>query len=301
MSALIQRSDEWLQLRKSYIGASDMPVIMGDSPWATPFQLWQEKVGIKGKREENWGMKLGNEREPIARAQFEEETEIKMTPTVVFDPSTDYFMASLDGMSDCKKFILEIKSASKEDHELAKKGKVPKKYYAQLQTQLEVTKLPMVYYYSFYKVPSIENEIKYDGVIVEILRDDKYIEKMKVKAEEFKKCVDQHLPPALTDKEKRRAHLKEIQTAAWLDSAYGYMEAKAQQEWWTREVEMLKEKMVVLAGGSDARGAGFKLSKVVTRGRLDYDAILSHFEIDTDLSQFRKPDSESWRITKENE
>ena len=39
-----QGSKEWLALRNNKIGASDAPIIMGESSWTTPFQLWQIKT-----------------------------------------------------------------------------------------------------------------------------------------------------------------------------------------------------------------------------------------------------------------
>ena len=42
---LNQRSPEWLQWRSQGITASDIPIILGLSPYKTPWQLWAEKVG----------------------------------------------------------------------------------------------------------------------------------------------------------------------------------------------------------------------------------------------------------------
>ncbi len=43
-SQLIQNTPEWHAFRRKRIGASDAPVIMGISPWKTPYQLWIEKT-----------------------------------------------------------------------------------------------------------------------------------------------------------------------------------------------------------------------------------------------------------------
>ena len=37
--------DEWLALRKPYLGGSDIAAMLGLSPWKTPYQLWAEKTG----------------------------------------------------------------------------------------------------------------------------------------------------------------------------------------------------------------------------------------------------------------
>ena len=42
-----QKSEEWLDWRKKGIGSSDAPIIMGVSPWKTPFELWEEKTGTQ--------------------------------------------------------------------------------------------------------------------------------------------------------------------------------------------------------------------------------------------------------------
>lgn len=42
---LNQRSEEWLKWRALGITATDIPVILGLSPYKTPWQLWAEKIG----------------------------------------------------------------------------------------------------------------------------------------------------------------------------------------------------------------------------------------------------------------
>jgi len=37
---------EWLEFRRSGIGASDVPAILGLSKWASPWSVWAEKVGL---------------------------------------------------------------------------------------------------------------------------------------------------------------------------------------------------------------------------------------------------------------
>ena len=37
---------EWLAWRRSGIGASDVAGILGISPWASPFTVWADKLGL---------------------------------------------------------------------------------------------------------------------------------------------------------------------------------------------------------------------------------------------------------------
>ena len=46
---LVQRSDAWFEWRKTGITASMIPVIMGLSPYQTPYRLWAELVGWKSQ------------------------------------------------------------------------------------------------------------------------------------------------------------------------------------------------------------------------------------------------------------
>lgn len=290
MSALIhQNTPEWLELRKSCVGASDAPVLMGDSPWDTPFSRWQEKVGLKPPKMVSPYMQRGLDLEDIARKEFQNMIGFEVIPKVCFHSEYTWMIASLDGMNEFEKKIVEIKCASKDDHGTAKKGKVPKKYYAQLQHQLAVTGLKMAYYFSFDGTK---------GVIVEVNRDDLYIERLIEKAIDFKRCIDQFIPPELTDKEKRQSECQYTEDLHVERVAERYFDLGEQLDDLIEQREDYKQRLIALSGGSDTMGRGFKLSKVVTKGRIDYDALLSHHKVDADLERFRKPQIESWRISK---
>ena len=61
--------DEWLEWRRQGIGSSDSASIMGTSPYTTPYQLWEEKLGRK-RPEKNTRCKNRNglnqsERKPV--------------------------------------------------------------------------------------------------------------------------------------------------------------------------------------------------------------------------------------------
>ena len=43
---LVQGSAEWHEHRRKYRNASETPVVLGVSPWQTPYQLWQHKLGL---------------------------------------------------------------------------------------------------------------------------------------------------------------------------------------------------------------------------------------------------------------
>ena len=83
MKHLQQNTNEWLEFRRNKIGSSDAPIIMGKSPWKTPHQLWEEKMGIKDSFFESQAMRRGKDLEPEARTAFEEQTGLVMWPDVL--------------------------------------------------------------------------------------------------------------------------------------------------------------------------------------------------------------------------
>ena len=71
LQSLEQGSAEWLTLRKSKICASEAAIILGISPWKTPFQLWEEKTGRKESGFSSIAMQYGTDMEPKIREWFE--------------------------------------------------------------------------------------------------------------------------------------------------------------------------------------------------------------------------------------
>lgn len=281
MSALIQGTHEWLELRKTMIGASDAPILMGESPWKTPFDLWQEKMGIVINDYKSPAMDRGINLEPTARECYEMIKGIKVYPTVVFHPDYEFMMASMDGLSLDGQIAVEIKCPGYEDHNLAIQGIVPKKYRAQLQHQLAVTGCRMIDYFSFDGS---------DGVIVNVLRDDDYIESMISKEKEFYNHMINFTPPPLTERD-----YVTMDNDIWTETATRYMEIKDKLQDLEKEEKDLKDILVSLAGRSNAKGAGIKLSKVVRKGYVDYQCIPELRGVNLDA--YRKGTVESWRVT----
>lgn len=68
-------SDErWLSARSYGIGASEVPAVLGLSPWKSPFALWSEKLGIKTEPREQERLYWGRELEAVIVRRYAEET-----------------------------------------------------------------------------------------------------------------------------------------------------------------------------------------------------------------------------------
>lgn len=171
-----QGSKEWLQLRKTKITATDAPIIMGESSRKNALTLYHEKIDPNFETPKNFRMERGIELEPLATLSFISYTGIIIVPSVVVN---DWAMASLDGISACGK-VVEIKCPGNRDHDLAKKGKIPRYYIGQLQHQMWVCNVKSMFYFSY------DGE---DGIIISVKRDDFYIDLMIQQEKIFYQCL----------------------------------------------------------------------------------------------------------------
>lgn len=91
----------WLAERRKGVGASDVPGITGTSPWASPFSVWAEKVGLSPLDSEGTDqMQMGKDLEPIIARWFERRTGLYVTgaQTMVWHPAHKHAFATLDGL-----------------------------------------------------------------------------------------------------------------------------------------------------------------------------------------------------------
>lgn len=275
-----QQTKEWYEFRKNKIGASDAPVIMMKSPWKSPYQLWLEKMGCCEESFPTHAMLRGLELENKARESFEKEIGRLVFPKVLVNPEYEWQMASLDGISEDNKIAVEIKCPKGEDHLLALNGKIPEKYYPQLQHQIKVAHLDFIYYYSF------DGE---NGTIVKVARNEKFINEMMEKEKEFWNCMVTFSPPELCDKD----YIKK-DDSQWnqLTSELKYVKSKISQ---FEEMEsILKNKLISLCDGKNSEGNGIRVMKSIRKGNIDYSQINELKEIDLNL--YRKPNIEYWKI-----
>lgn len=274
-----QNTPEWLKLRQSKIGASDAPAILGKSPWKTAKQLWEEKLGLRALPQKNEAMMRGIEQEPLALAAYNAHTGKDASPEVVFHPEHKWMMASLDGLSLDRLTIVEIKTAGRDDHNTAANGSVPEKYYPQLQHQLAVMNLNVLHYFSW-------NNGEFH--LVEVQRDDKFIEMMIAKEVEFWECVQNFKEPELSDRDYvvREDTNWLTETDLWSSLNEKEKEIKAAKD-------SCRKRLIALAGDNSCRGGGVEVRKTAGKGRIDYSAIPVDL---VNLEEYRKPPVNSWRV-----
>lgn len=272
---------KWLNWRRQGIGSSDAPVIMQVSPWKTPHQLWQEKLYGISAQLDNSSMKRGRDLEEKARQEFEKTIGTLVAPANMEHPKFNWMRASLDGIDVTGKIMVEIKCPNQEDHFVALNNKVPEKYWPQLQHQMEVVGSSEMFYFSF--------DGK-NGAVVEIKRDQSYIDSLIEKEEVFWKMVQSETPPELTEMD------------------YICMEGNKEWECLASELKLIKEQIKALEGrdkevigqlrsltqGRNGKGHGMVMQKQLCKGAVDYSSIPELQGVN--IEAYRKKSFEKWPI-----
>lgn len=141
---------EWLELRKSGIGSSEVATIVGLNPWETPYQLWRRKLGIDEPKDENFAMKAGHYLEDAVSRFWSDETGreiIKRSagdwlirdndrPFLQVSPDRTYWLTG-EKHNDANKGILECKTTQM----TVDADDLPKHWFCQVQYQLGVAGL----------------------------------------------------------------------------------------------------------------------------------------------------------------
>jgi putative phage-type endonuclease len=281
MNTLLTDKQAWLKLRKNFIGASDAPVVLGVSPWKTPYQLWQEKLGISSDQEETPAMRYGTNLEETARRAYEKYTGSLMVPEIVYHAEKKYMMATLDGLSPNGDMAVEIKCPNESDHNLAKSGKVPEHYKPQLQHQLACLNINQLHYFSYRNG---------EGIIVEVEKDELFIQNLYSKEDDFWNCVQNLEAPELTNRDYENLELSE----QWKDLAFRFKQRESLLKSLEEEEKKDRAMLIKLSGGKSAIGHGIRLTKIIRKGNVDYKSIPELKNVD--LEKYRKEPTESWRL-----
>lgn len=279
MSELIQGSPAWLERRKRSITATDIPVLMLESPYKTPYHLFEEKLGYRIV-EENEAMREGARLEPYARAKLEQLFQVELNPLVCFHAEFPWQMASLDAIDEDKKFQTEIK-CSKKYHELAKAGTIPAHALAQMQWQMHITGVDHMYFFAF------DGQ---DGILIPVKRNSEYINLAIEKAKEFYACLTSLEPPPLLPRD-----IVQRADPEWLQLAMQLKDARTQRKWWESLETITENQLKELAGESCAEGGGVKVTRYFRRGAVNFGAIPELQNVNLDA--YRKETTLQWRIT----
>lgn len=279
---LKQGTEEWHEHRKLFRNASESPIVMGLSPWMTPYQLWKIKTGRAAPQEATAPMKYGTEMEPFARAAYEEKTCLVMQPLVM--TSGDY-SASLDGITLDGDLIVEIKcpykGKSSELWQAVEIGEVPEMYRIQIQHQLLVSGAKLAHLFVF------DGD---DGILLTIAPDQVAQQRIKNAWDDFVNYVATYTPPPLVDGDTVLRDDLDWQLAAEL-----YVAAKSKSDEISKVMDEAKSKLISLAKHNRESGCGVVVTRFWKQGSVNYKAIPELSNVD--LEKFRGKSKEEVRVT----
>lgn len=197
--------DEWLAIRRQYIGGSDAGAIVGMNPYKSAYALWAEKTGKVAEFEGNIITKVGAYLEELVAKMFEEETDKKVRRcnfTLVND-EYPWAEANVDRMVVGEDAILEIKTTnSLPNMRMLKGGEFPDAWYCQMTHYLAVTGKAKAYLAVLVNC----REFK----IFELERDEEEIKSLMAAESRFWDCVKNNVPPALDGTESTSDTIKAL-------------------------------------------------------------------------------------------
>lgn len=179
------------------IGGSDAAAVCGLSKWTTPYQLWEQKLGLS-ETIPNQAMHWGSILEPLVRSEYERLTGRKvLLPQTIWSEKWPFALANIDGVTLDDRLV-EIKTAARGDG-WGEPGtdEIPEYYVLQIQHYMAVTGL---------EVCDIAVLIAgSDFRIYEVLADHELIDILMTREAEFWRHVEDKVPPSLMTMDDVRA------------------------------------------------------------------------------------------------
>lgn len=283
-----QNTESWHEWRAQGLGGSDAPVVMGLSPYSTPYKLFLEKSGllVRDTSAPSFVQELGHRFEPKALATFSLKKDISdIRPELFVHREFQWLRASLDGWSESKKLTVEIKYVGKEKFEKTLLTNKPiEDHWVQMQHQFLVTGASRGYYL-FYTLKSDRSAI--DQIeSIEVLADFDYISRELFPAlEKFWLSVKSGEPPELSNKDS-----KELYDPDLMVLSRKYQEKLLEKKALDKELEEM-EKQFKEAAAKEEAGKIFigelTVTRSVRKGSVDYSSIPELSQVD--LNKYRKP------------
>lgn len=272
----IQGSDAWLAWRRTRGGASELPALMGCSPWMPrdARELWELKKGLR-ENPSNASMRHGSDNEAKARAWLEVHSGIVLEPQVV---EADRLIASLDGQSFDGAVIAELKAplSGRESQawaHVAAHDRPSDHYWWQCQQQLLVSGAE-VCIFAVYDAGSD------DGILCRVYPDHDAFRRIGEAWSEFFGYLDTDTPPPSS-----RPEVMDRDDAEWAKAAQQYLAAKRALVEAQNAEKAAREALEALAGDCSAQGCGIALTRYWVQGSVGYRKAVPP---DVDLERYRK-------------
>lgn len=276
-----QGSQEWLDLRKEKVTATDCAPILGVSKYSNSYDLWMQKMNLMPTVIETEAMRRGKRLEAQALAKLNEKRGLQLKPAVILNDKHDWQMGSFDGISDDGRFMGEIK-CGKATYEEAKQGIIAPDYIAQMQHLMCLSPVDYMLFFSY-------DELTDDGIVFEIEKDKSMCNELMEKEYLFHQSMLNFEPPSLTEKDyiiRDDAHFKFLAETYRFYKEQMKVASESMDKW---EAMLLKE-----ADEKNTKGWGVRLTKCIRKGAVDYKAVPELKGVNLEI--YRKSPTTYWRI-----
>ena len=185
-----QNREEWLSLRKGYIGGSDAGAVIGLNPYKSAYTLWAEKTGKIPEFEGNLTTEVGSYLEEFIAKLFEKETgkKVRRKNRTLVNDKYPFACADVDRVVVGENAVVEIKSTNSfPAMKKLKKGEYPEQWYCQGTHYLGVGEYDRVY------LAVLINCREFKWFVLD--RDDGEITALMTEEEKFMKYVETDTQP----------------------------------------------------------------------------------------------------------
>ena len=201
-----ENHDEWLRIRKGYIGGSDAGAIIGLNPYSSPFSVWAEKTGRLPEFEGNVTTKVGSFLEDLVARMFMEETgkKVQRFNFTIVNPEYPWACANIDREVLGEDAVLEIKTTNSfVNVKKFRTGEYPEQWYTQMTHYMAVTGAQKCYL-------AVLSECR-DFRIFELSRDEEEIKALMEAEENFwNKYVKTNTMPPIDGSAPTTTAIKEL-------------------------------------------------------------------------------------------
>jgi putative phage-type endonuclease len=306
---ITQRTPAWHRWRSEGITASEAAVVLGRSPFQTPWRLWAERTGLTRPDDlsKNFFVQRGIDLEDAARQGFEQRHNTLLLPVCVESDEHPVLRASLDGLNDDGEPVELKVPGTKVFTEVAEQGTgsdAYQLYWVQVQHQIYVTGVSRGWLV-FHRHADTHLEF-------EIPRDEEFIAQTLVPGcLAFKEAIDKKQEPA-RDPERDLYLPHDEDEKIWTELAgeyRGLVAEKARLDALAKEAKAsmdgLQQRLVAMMGEFVlAESAGIRVLRYSQDGAIDYRAIVEELLTDVaaeKLEEHRKAPSDHVRITVQKE
>lgn len=196
--------EEWLEIRKKYIGGSDAAAVVGLNSFSSPYTVWADKLGKLPPKEDNEAMRLGRDLEDYVAKRFTEQTgkKVRRKNFILWNSDYPFAHANVDRLIVGENAGLECKTTSVLNLKSFKNGEFPENYYVQCMHYMAVTGYKKWYL----AVLILGKEFK----VFEIERDEDEIKALMEAEREFWSCVEKGEPPMIDGSEATTNTIKTV-------------------------------------------------------------------------------------------